>query len=369
MARRRSLLARCARGGLAIAAVLILAMGATIGVTETVCRGAATPDAAAGDRTWHTALLPEETRNEVDSYITYPEWSIVYAYDDFAAATRRGSESDFHYLESIRSFWTSLCAVKRVAPQHGQVALDYNAMLYVIGPSFTAEMSAKSLYENTIGALTAWIRGPTRTPEDEFALSVADDYAHFLRQTPWFAYPFFDTLKRFWTEVPLTGGNPVRKIERRIGLSIEYGFKTIYAKAIGILAGVSPAALRIRSAVVGLETSDIAAEPRIVFIRKSGNLSIIETPRYQTLTEILHGLAERGREVSEIAGNRNILVTVLSPQCAPLALEEFKTLFTVPIQANPGWCRHALDVRVPRLTFLFRSLAQTKNEVEHVFDY
>jgi hypothetical protein len=369
MARRRSLLRRCALGGLAVLAAVIVIMGVTVGVTETACRGEPAGHRPAEDVTWHTVLTPEETRNEVDSYITYPEWAIVYAYDDFAAVTRRGSESDFGYLQSIRSFWTSLCAVKRVAPQHGQVALDYNVMLYIIGPSFMAEMVAKGLYEDTIGALTAWIRGPQRTPEDEFALSVADDYARFLRQTPWFEYPFFATLKRFWTEVPWTGGNPVRKIERRIGLSIEYAFKAVYAKAIGALAGLSPVDLRIRSVVVDLDAADVTADPRITLVRRNANLSIIDTPRYQTFTEILEKLAERGRDVSEIAGNRNILVTVLAPQCAPFALGEFKTLFTVPMQARPGWCRYALDVRVPRLTFLFRSLAGTKYDIEHVFDY
>jgi hypothetical protein len=369
MARRRSLLARCALGVLALLLLVIVVMGVAVSVTETVCRGPAVGNGPVADAGWRSVLSPEETRNEVDSYITYPEWAIVYAYDDFAAVTRRGSESDFHYLDSIRGFWTSLCAVKRVAPQHGQVALDYNTMLYIIGPSFTAEMGAKGLYENTVGALTAWIRGPTRTPEDDFALNVADDYARFLRQTPWFAYPFFDTLKRFWTEVPLTGGNPVRKVERRIGLSLEYAFKSLYAKAIGALAGFSPADLRIRSAIVALDAADIAAEPRVVLVRKERNLSVIDTPRYQEFTEILQKLAERGRDISEIAGNRNVLVTLLSPQCVPFALGEFPTLFTVPIQARPGWCRYALDVRVPRLTFLFRSLAPTKYEVEHVFDY
>jgi hypothetical protein len=242
---RQSLLARCALGVLALLVLVIVVMGATIGLTETLCRGPTVLSGLTTDAEWHSVLSPEERRNEVDSYITYPEWAIVYAYDDFAAVTRRGSESDFHYLDSIRSFWTSLCAVKRVAPQHGQVTIDYNAMLYIIGPSFTAEMGAKGLYEKTIGALSAWVRGPTRTPEDEFALKVADDYAHFLRQTPWFAYPFFDTLKRFWTEDPLTGGNPIRKVERRLGLSLEYAFKAVYAKAIGALAGFSPADLRI----------------------------------------------------------------------------------------------------------------------------
>lgn len=369
MARLTSLLTRCTRAALAAAAIAIVALGVTIGVTETVCRGPAISDAATDDPTWHTVLSPQERRSEVDSYITYPEWSIVFAYDDFAAVTRRGSESDFHYLESIRSFWTSLCAVKRVAPQHGRVALDYDAMLYIIGPSFTAEMATKGLYENSVGALTAWIRGPTRTPEDEFALSVADDYAHFLRQAPWFAYPFFDTLKRFWTDVPLRGGNPFRKIERRIGLSLEYGFKALYGRAIGLLAGISPAELTIRSAVVDLNAADIAADSRITLIRKDADLSVIETPRYQEFTDILLRIAERGRDVQEIAGNRRIMVAVLSPQCGPLALEELQTLFTVPIQSKPGWCRYALDVRVPRLTALMRSLSKTTYEVEHVFDY
>jgi hypothetical protein len=366
---RRSWLLRCAFGALALLVLVIIVMGATIGVTETLCRGPALGDSATADAGWRSVLSPEVRRNEVDSYITYPEWAIVYAYDDFAAVARRGSESDFNYLDSIRGFWTSLCAVKRVAPRHGPVAIDYNAMLYIIGPSFTAEMAAKGLYEKTIGALTAWVRGPTRTPEDEFALKVADDYAHFLRQTPWFAYPFFDTLKRFWTEVPMTGGNPVRKVERRLGLSLEYAFKAVYAKAIGALAGLSTTDLRIRSAILDLGAADVAADPRIVVVRKQGNLSVIDTPRYQEFTDILRKLAERGRDVSEIAGNRNVLVAVLSPDCEPFPLKEFPAVFVLPIQARPGWCRYALDVQVPRLNSLFRSLTRTKYEVEHVFDY
>jgi hypothetical protein len=369
MIRRRSLLTWCALGALAAVAVVVLSVGATVGVTESVCRGVAAGDAVADDPAWRSVLSPEEKRSEVDSYLTYPEWSIVYAYDDFAAVMRRGSESDFRYLDSIAGFWTSLCAVKRIAPRHGDVSLDTNAMLYIIGLSFTAEMAAKGLYENSVGAITAWIRGPVRTPEDEFVLKVADDYSSFLRQTPWYAYPFFETLRRFWSEVPLTGGNPVRKIERRVGLSIEYGFKAIYAKALGALAGISPAPPSIRSVVPELGAADLAAEPRISLIRKSGNLSIIETPRYQAFTEITQFLAGRGRDVSEIAGNRNILVTMLSPQCDPVAVEGSRTLFVVPIQSRQGWCRHALDVQVPRLASFVRSLSNATYEVEHVFDY
>ena len=87
---------------------------------------------------------------------------------------------------------------------HDQVTTDY-----IIGISFTAEMAIQGGYERTIGALTAWLRGPQRTPEDAFALRMLDDYAAFLQQTPWYEYPFGAELGRLWREVPRSGGHPV----------------------------------------------------------------------------------------------------------------------------------------------------------------
>ena len=126
-------------------------------------------------------------------------------------------------------------------------------MLYTIGLSFAAEMGLKGLYELTIGRFTAWFRGPKRTPEDEFALAVAEDYAAFLRQTPWYEYPFGSKLAQFWIETPMAYGSAVRKLERRIALSLEYGGKAVYAKLIGLGAAASPAPLTIRSVVKGLD--------------------------------------------------------------------------------------------------------------------
>ena len=47
-------------------------------------------------------------RRESDSYLTYPEWHIVYAYDDFAAVLRNGDPSGFAYFGQISEFWSSL---------------------------------------------------------------------------------------------------------------------------------------------------------------------------------------------------------------------------------------------------------------------
>ena len=155
-------------------------------------------------------------RRESDSYLSYPEWHIVYAYDDLAAVLARGDESDYAYARQIVGFWESFCALRRVVSARGRMGLDTRVMLYTIGWSFTAELGLKGAYESTVGRLFEWLRGPGRTEEDAFVARDLRAYADSLRQTPWYAYPFAARLAAFWRETPFRGrpGWP-RKIERR----------------------------------------------------------------------------------------------------------------------------------------------------------
>ena len=59
----------------------------------------------------------------------------------------------------------------------------------------------------------------------------------------------------------------MRKIERRGSLSLEYAVKAVYAKALGALAGLDPAPLKIRSVVTGLDKTDTDADERITVIK------------------------------------------------------------------------------------------------------
>jgi len=350
---------------LGLAAVVVL-IAIPVVWTEAGCRSPRAPD----PEPFQSALDAAHRRDEVNTYLTYPEWSIVYAYEDLAGVTRKGSESDFAYMRSVGNYWSSLCSLTRLATSRGSIAFDYKLMLYTIGVSFTAEMGLKGAYELTVGRATAWLRGSQRNPEDEFALAVADEYAAFLRQTPWYEFPFGARLWQFWAQTSLWGGNTIRKIERRISLTLEYAGKAVYAKLIAMGAGASgPVALRLRSVVSGLDASDVAADNRIVVVRRlASGASEIDTPRYRAFTEILAGLAERGRNIVEIAGNDDVLVTVLAPE-GRAAEKLGKQLFWVPIQARPGWHRLGLDVKVASLASIVRQLRQEGMELEHVYDY
>jgi hypothetical protein len=315
-------------------------------------------------------IAPAEQRPEVNSYLSYPEWYIVHAYEDFAGVLAAHDEYAFGYGASIGGFWSSFCSLNRLVSGRGQTPLDTKIMLYTIGVSFTGELAVKGLYETTIGYLTAAIRGAERTAEDRFALAVAEDYARFLWQTPWYEYPFGATLVRFWQQTPLSGGNMLRKIERRLALSSEFTTKALYAQLIGLLAGLSPAELHIQSVVRGADNTGMTADPQIKLIRQIDNQNaVIETPRYRVFTEILIALSIRGDDVVEIAGNDDVLVTVRAPLEHRITYQGVRELFAIPIQSRPGWRRVGLDVKVTKLSPLIRALSGSPAEFEHVYDY
>jgi hypothetical protein len=365
----RSRLGRALRRLGVVLVVLVLLAAAPILYVETGCR-ASGPLLLESSASAFAITEPNYRRAEGDSYLTYPEWYIVHAYTDLAGVTRQASESSFDYIAGITGFWKSLCRATIAAGNVGPVTQDQKTTNYIIGLSFTAEMAVIGAYERTIGALTAWIRGPQRTAEDEFALKVADDYAAFLQQTPWYNYPFFPTLTQFWRETPFGQGNIVRSVERRLALTLEYGGKGLYAIPIGALAGYSPADLSIMSVVVPLDASDLAADPRIKKLRDlSDKAMLIETPRYQQFTDIVRRLGARGREVLEIAGNRRILTTILAPERLTMATPGATELFVIPLQSRPGWRRIGLDTEVQALARQIGDVEKQGAEFEHAYDY
>jgi hypothetical protein len=122
--------------------------------------------------------------------------------------------------------------------------------------------------------------------------------------------------------------------------------------------------------VRGLDASDLAADRRITLIaRLDDGSSVIETPRYRAFTEILQGLARRGRDLVEIAGNDDVLVTMLARDAAAVRGADAVQLFAVPVQARPGWHRLGLDAKVSKLLPLMRQIEGTTIELEHVYDY
>ena len=111
--------------GLLAVLVLVLLLLSPIAYVETACRPQGTPAP-------YASILPEaDQRPESRMLMTYPEWHIVHAYDDYARVIRDGDPHDYGFLRGIGGFWSSLCALSQASGAQGGVDLDLGLVVQV----------------------------------------------------------------------------------------------------------------------------------------------------------------------------------------------------------------------------------------------
>src|SRR5690242_12941095 len=304
------------------------------------------------------AIDEKAYRRKLDNtFFTFPEWYIVYSFEDFGRFLDRSSESHFNYLGHIFGFWRSFCTINRAVPAT-ESRTEVKTMIYVIGVSYSVEYAVKGIYENTIGRVFEWIRGDKRTPQDEYARAVLQDYAAFLYTIPWYKYPFREKLDGFMA-ISAPTPSTARTIERGFALGSEYLIKIGYAGLIQKLLDASSddEPRDIMFVVATLPPEVLSAEPRIKPIRTlSPEWQLVQTPRYKDFTEIVRGLLDRGIPLAEIAGNREIMITVIAPDAAKLDVKDAMELFSLELDAKPGFRRAGLKARIDRLVDINREL-------------
>ncbi len=358
---------------LAVIAILIaLSVLVPLAYIEGACRpssGAATASAPAV--TLPAIDEPGYRRKLNNTFFTFPEWYIVYSFEDFGRFLDRSGESHFNYLGHIFGFWQSFCTINRAVPATAESLTEVKTMIYVIGISYSAEYAIKGLYENTVGRVFEWIRGEKRTPQDEFGRTVLQDYAAFLYTIPWYKYPFREKLDALMAISAPTPSN-LRSWERDFALGAEYFVKIGYAALIqkALDAGGDKEPRDIMFAVATLPPQVLAKEPRIKPIRAlTAQWQLVQAPRYKALTEILQGLLDQGIGLAEIAGNHDILVTVIAPDAAKLDIKGTTELFSQELDARPGFRRAGLKARIDRLVDINRELKARGASIEHFYDY
>ena len=330
--------------------VLVIGLLSPVAYVETMCRSPVVPDP-------YVSILPEaDRRPEGRTLLTYPEWHIVHAYADYAAVIRTGDPADFGYLSSIGGFWSSLCALSQAAGDHGGIDGPTRQMVYTIGVSFSAELLLKAAYEETLGRIATWVRGPDRAGLDDLSATQAATYATFLQQVPWYRWDF-----RADAAALQTAPHPTfRDSERSLALGLEYRAKAAYAGLIAAaVAGMEPDSLTMRSIVTGMTPDALAAVAGVTVIASRAEGVEIETPRYRAFTDLARVLAAQGADFVEIAGNDDILFTTISTDATMDG-----ALFSFAQQGNPG-LRHLVLIKVADLAQRLRR----DPGVEHIHDY
>jgi hypothetical protein len=345
--------------------VVLLALIATpILITETQCR--APIEGLSSDGYKSKLTDPKWQRDEARTWLTYPEWHIVYSAESFGQHLQTRRPSTYPYMRDIRGFWSSLCAMNRASA--GRAGTDAKVMLYTIGISFTAELLVKAVYENTLGGLFEWA-GDHESAADKYSARIQQRYGAFMHETPWYEFPFGRALSGLWRlEEPYYF---VRHWERLIALSAEYGLKAGYAKLIGWAseASLGRDERTLRFLVQGNGGTVAGTDARFKVAGRAGNgLTVVEAPRYAQFTDLMLKLSRTNAKLVEISGNDDVFITVMLPPKVK-APKGSQSLFETQLDEPNGWRRVGISTKVPNLLATIRAVRNQGGRVEHVYDY
>ncbi len=328
-----------------------------------------TPQAPEGKAS--TAGIKDYGRPEDDTYLSYPEWYIVWSYQEKADFQEKNLPSGFPYFGAVLQYWGSYCCISRLTRGKYPFNGGEQLMLVVIGTSFSAEYILKGAYEKTIGRFSEWSSGEA-VEEDHYAYRVAREYADFVHVRPFYEFHFARQVKGLWTGTRLWGAHPLRKWERKIFLTADYTIEALYCWLIEKLThlsyGSEPA--DTYAWIENADASLLPQFPRVHPVKQIGAQAwVVDLPRYQEFTVIASALTERDVRFVEIAGNSEILISVLAPPSWHYERADATELFSAPVLTHRELKRFALGCDVSSLHLVLNTLHSENAGVEHVYDY
>ena len=90
-----------------------------------------------------TSSISGYTRPEDETFLSYPEWYIVWSYEEKANFQRDRLPSSFPYFGAVAQYWNSYCCISRLTRGKYGFNPGEQVMLVVIGSSFSAEYILK----------------------------------------------------------------------------------------------------------------------------------------------------------------------------------------------------------------------------------
>jgi hypothetical protein len=317
-----------------------------------------------------TKVPAEHQRPADQTFLTYPEWFLVFSPGEFAIFSRSETPDRFPFFGHIGQFWHGYRKVYGVIRNRYPFNFGYHVMILVIGTSTTVEYGLRACYEKVIGRLSRFTSTGSLTDEDRFAAQVAQEYVDFIKVRPWYEFDFKSRLAGLWS-LPATGENIIRKCERRYILTTDFSVKTLYGWLIGKMTKVSyDEALTVTGVVVD-NNPDLTSLPLARHLQTFDDGStLLLLPRYDAFKDYALTFSRNNINFIDIAGNTDIiLVTYIVP--AKFVKDESVTsiLFCEEIQTDPAKKRMALVVPIKDLSHVMVHYDKTGITLEHVYDF
>lgn len=353
--------------------LIITIFSVTFSATITIfCSSSTSMDSSTtGTQPEKLVKSPNEHRRPADqTFLTYPEWFLVYSPDEFATFSEQGKTPDrFPFFGHVNQFWGAYKAVYNHVKTKYAFNTGYHVMIMVIGVSTTVEYTLRSCYEKVIGRLSSLLSSNALTDEDVYAAKVAREYVDFIKVRPWYEFNFKRCVSGLWS-LPATGKNMFRKWERRYILTSDYIVKTVYGWIIMKATKASyDAALTVTSVVVDKPIQLDSTKTRVLQQFDDGS-TLMLLPRYDAFKDQVLSIARQNVNIREIAGNTgDVMVTYRVPADYQKTESMSTVLFTQQILTDPMRKRLALVVSIHDLSPLLRKYDRSGITLEHVYDF
>ena len=331
------------------------------------------------------AVVPAEVRLRTDSlkgyyrpeqstWTTHPEWDLVYSSEQYAEWLASGRRpSGFPYAATVGTFWRSYARVWKWTRARDEFPGRAHLMLAVIGTSTALEYGLKALYENTVGRMFEWMGPDAPTPEERVAARVNTDYARFIAIRPWYEFDYPAARRDLWATSDQPGGSALRRLERRVILTVEFTLKGWYARLIGGGTRTVYAPDEETRWLLTAGAADVARVPGVdTTVRLDRGYTALRVPRYAGVRDAVFALAAgpAASRIVELSGNQRVAITGTAPRnWRPPAAMTPILAYEVPIHRDR--VRVVAEVPVFELSRLLAAEAKASDglRVDHVYDY
>tara|TARA_R110002110_G_scaffold404606_1_gene623128 strand:- start:154021 stop:156459 length:2439 start_codon:yes stop_codon:yes gene_type:complete len=311
-------------------------------------------------------------RGEEQTFLTIPEWYLVFNPKEYAEYLEsKQNPSDFPFIESTRMYWRMYDRVLSICDDRYPQNSEYITMLKVIGISTTVEYIVKSAYENTIGRFTRWLANDKPVVEDDIIAQANRAYSNLIFYDPWYEFDFSSWVNKIWHEPDFFDKNFIRKTERKLSFSMEYGFKSLYAKLIkyAVQSSYEPSEGLIYLSVTTPNVSVTDLPSKVKVISQEENKLLISVPRWGDFSKIIPMLIQQGYIFNDISGNQDIAVSFVADSGMNKSLAQSDLIFKDKFVSDKSKARIVSLAKVSNLHLAIKEAQDAGYTLEHIYDY
>lgn len=309
-------------------------------------------------------------RDEAQTFLTVPEWYLVFNPKEYADyLDEANNPSDFPFYASIDEYWTLYDRSMKLVSAAYDDNEEYNTMLKVIGVSVTLEYTAKMLYENSVGRIFSWFANGTPSDEEKIIVKAHSAYSEFIYDIAWYEFEFMPWVKKVWSESNNAESNWLRKIERKLFFTVEFTFKAGYAKLIEWGAKASYEEPVTEIYLLASTPDSLINYHDLKIIHEQGDKKIVGITRWGAFTKTVLDIADKNIDISEIGGNDEIIVSVLTSKDESGIFAGDNLLYTSKVVTKNDRERRVYLLPVARLLPFVKEAKEKGLEIEHIFDY